>query len=98
MAHHHHHATTLRGRLKERLRPHSHDAADSVDQALETSKRGIRAVWISLAILLLVSVMQAVVVAYTGSVALLGDTLHNTADALTAVPLAIAFAIGRRKP
>ena len=32
----------------------------------------------------------------SGSVALLGDTLHNAADALTAVPLAIAFTLGRR--
>jgi cation diffusion facilitator family transporter len=40
--------------------------------------------------------VQAVVVALSGSVALLGDTLHNVADALTAVPLGIAFLIGRR--
>jgi cation diffusion facilitator family transporter len=38
------------------------------------------------------------VVAVSGSVALLGDTLHNTADALTAVPLGVAFVIGRRPP
>jgi cation diffusion facilitator family transporter len=38
------------------------------------------------------------VVAFTGSVALLGDTLHNAADALTAVPLGIAFVLGRRPP
>jgi cation diffusion facilitator family transporter len=37
-----------------------------------------------------------VLVAFTGSVALLGDTLHNIADALTAVPLGIAFLLGRR--
>ena len=35
-------------------------------------------------------------VAFSGSVALLGDTLHNFADALTAVPLGIAFLLGRR--
>ncbi|GAA2816301.1 hypothetical protein GCM10020220_000590 [Nonomuraea rubra] len=39
--------------------------------------------------------VQAVIVAASGSVALLGDTLHNFADALTAVPLAIAFSLGR---
>jgi cation diffusion facilitator family transporter len=38
------------------------------------------------------------VVAISGSVALLGDTLHNAADALTAVPLGIAFVVGRRPP
>ncbi len=37
-------------------------------------------------------------VALSGSVALLGDALHNSADALTAVPLGIAFMIGRRRP
>src|SRR5215470_1964798 len=42
------------------------------------------------------AVLQAVVVAVSGSVALLGDTLHNAADALTAVPLGIAFVVGRR--
>jgi cation diffusion facilitator family transporter len=44
------------------------------------------------------AVVQAVVVVITGSVALLGDTLHNVADALTAVPLAIAFSLARRAP
>ena len=41
---------------------------------------------------------QAVVVALSGSVALLGDALHNSADALTAVPLGIAFLLRRRRP
>jgi len=80
------------------LRPHSHDAADKVDSAMETSAEGIRALWISLAILSGTALLQAAVVAVSGSVALLGDTLHNAADALTAVPLGIAFLVGRRPP
>jgi divalent metal cation (Fe/Co/Zn/Cd) transporter len=80
------------------LRPHSHDAADKVDAAMETSTEGIRALWVSLAVLGGTAVLQAVVVAVSGSVALLGDTLHNAADALTAVPLGIAFVVGRRPP
>ena len=44
------------------------------------------------------ALLQAVVVAVSGSVALLGDTLHNAADALTAVPLGVAFWAGRRPP
>ena len=44
------------------------------------------------------ALLQAVVVAVSGSVALLGDTLHNATDALTAVPLGIAFVVGRRPP
>ena len=86
------------GRLREFVAPHSHDAADTVDQALETSAKGIRALKISLAVLGVTALLQAVVVVFTGSVALLGDTLHNLADALTAVPLAIAFTLGRRPP
>jgi len=78
------------------FRPHSHDAADSVDAVLEASAEGIRAVKISLVALLVTALAQAVVVYFTGSVALLADTIHNFSDALTAVPLWIAFLMGRR--
>lgn len=78
--------------------PHSHDAKDSLDQALEGSHAGIRAVSVSLVILLATAGIQALVVAASGSVALLGDTLHNAADALTAIPLWLAFRLGRRPP
>jgi len=83
-------------RVKHLLTPHSHDSADKVDTALETSREGLRALWISLALLGTTAVAQAAVVVFTGSVALLGDTLHNVTDALTAVPLGIAFLLGRR--
>ena len=78
------------------FKPHSHDAADSVDSALEASADGIRAVKISLIALGLTAIAQAVLVILTGSVALLADTIHNFSDALTAVPLWIAFVLGRR--
>ncbi|WP_233525769.1 cation diffusion facilitator family transporter [Actinomadura spongiicola] len=65
---------------------------------MEANAQGMRALWISLAGLGATTVLQAVVVMFTGSVALLGDTLHNAADALTAVPLGIAFILGRRPP
>ena len=78
--------------------PHSHDTADKVDAAMESSRDGLRALWISLAVLGVTAVVQAIVVALSGSVALLGDTLHNVADALTAVPLGVAFLLGRRPP
>ena len=55
---------------------------------LESSAEGLRALWISLAGLAATALAQAAVVALSGSVALLGDALHNVADALTAVPLA----------
>ncbi|MCK9902991.1 cation diffusion facilitator family transporter [Parafrankia colletiae] len=78
------------------LRPHSHDVADRVDSEMEASAEGMRALWISLVVLGLTALFQTVVVVASGSVALLGDTIHNLADALTAVPLAIAFLLGRR--
>jgi cation diffusion facilitator family transporter len=65
---------------------------------MEASAEGIRALWVSLAVLGATAAVQAVVVALSGSVALLGDTLHNAADALTAVPLGVAFLVGRRPP
>lgn len=83
-------------RLRHLFTPHSHDSADKVDSALESSARGIRALWVSLGVLGLTALAQAVVVVMSGSVALLGDTVHNAADALTAVPLGIAFVLGRR--
>jgi cation diffusion facilitator family transporter len=85
-------------RLRHGVRPHSHEAADKVDAALAASSAGMRALWLSLGILGATAVIQAAVTALSGSVALLGDTLHNAADALTAVPLGIAFIAGRRPP
>jgi cation diffusion facilitator family transporter len=93
---HHGHPRGVRGWLNGLLHPHSHDAADSVDSALESSAQGIRAVKISLVGLAVTAVMQLLVVLVSGSVALLADTIHNASDALTAVPLWIAFFVGRR--
>ncbi|WP_433607520.1 cation diffusion facilitator family transporter [Dactylosporangium sp. CA-139114] len=94
--HHDHEPKRWWRRIGHAVTPHSHDATDKVDPAMEASREGIRALWISLAVLGATSVLQAVVVVFSQSVALLGDTLHNVADALTAVPLGIAFVIGRR--
>lgn len=94
--HRHDQPAGLRGRLRDLYRPHSHDAADSFDSAMESSERGVRAVKVSLAGLLVTAMLQVLVVAVTGSVALLADTIHNFSDALTSVPLWIAFVIGRR--
>ncbi|WP_410622498.1 cation diffusion facilitator family transporter [Amycolatopsis sp. cmx-8-4] len=87
---------SLWSQVKHAVTPHSHDSADIVDSTLEASARGMRVLWISFAGLMITAVAQLVVVAISGSVALLGDTLHNFADALTAVPLAVAFLLGRR--
>jgi cation diffusion facilitator family transporter len=92
----HNHRGGLIGLVRGLIAPHSHDAADSVDSALESSAKGVKAVKISLVVLLATSAIQVVLVLVTGSVALLADTIHNFADALTAVPLWIAFVLGRR--
>ncbi len=75
---------------------HSHDAAEQIDDALEAHSAGRRALFISLGGLGLTAAIQALVVVMSGSVALLGDTMHNVADALTAVPLLVAFTLARR--
>ena len=67
-----------------------------MDSALESSSRGIRALVISFSGLMVTAVIQALLVLLTGSVSLIADTIHNFSDALTAVPLFIAFRLGRR--
>ena len=70
---------------------HSHGL---VDRSITRSRAGLRAVALSLVVLLVTGVAQIGVFVATGSVALLADLIHNVGDALTAVPLAIAFNIG----
>ena len=94
--HDHHHHGGFKGWLFELFVPHTHDAADSIDDAMEASVEGIRALKISLFLLLGTTVLQFLVVLVSGSVALLADTIHNFSDALTAVPLWVAFILGRR--
>jgi len=97
---HHDHDHAQGGGLRQRLlsfvRPHSHDSADSVDPQLESSQRGIWALKISLLGLAATAAFQVFVFLISSSVALLADTIHNFSDALTAVPLWIAFVLGRR--
>ncbi|SDT00833.1 cation diffusion facilitator family transporter [Friedmanniella luteola] len=94
--HGHEHPAGVKGFFYGLFVPHSHDSADSIDDALEASEAGIRAVKLSLLGLGVTAVLQLIVVVISGSVALLADTIHNASDALTAVPLWIAFVLGRR--
>jgi cation diffusion facilitator family transporter len=75
-AHHHHH------------HGHSHGL---VHDSIKRSREGLRAVLLSLALLGVTAVVQALIFGLSGSVALLADLIHNAGDALTAVPLGIAF-------
>lgn len=83
--------------------PHDHDhdhghRHGTVDPAIASSERGLWALKWSLAGLGVTAALQAVLVVLTGSVALLADTVHNVGDALSAVPLGIAFLLSRRPP
>ena len=83
--HHHRHAHP-----RDREHGHSHGL---VDDSIKRSREGVRAVALALAILTVTAVVQAFVFALTGSLALLADLIHNGGDALTAIPLGIAFAL-----
>jgi len=73
---------------------HSHDHSHGlVDASIKRSREGVRTVALALAILACTAVAQALVFALTGSLALLADLIHNGGDALTAIPLGIAFAL-----
>jgi cation diffusion facilitator family transporter len=69
---------------------HSHGL---VDRSITRSREGVRAVALSLVVLLVAALAQAAIFAATGSVALLADLIHNAGDALTAIPLGIAFVL-----
>jgi cation diffusion facilitator family transporter len=67
---------------------HSHGL---IDESIKRSRAGVRAVAVSLAVLGATAVAQTAIFVLSGSVALLADLIHNFGDALTAVPLGIAF-------
>ena len=69
---------------------HSHGL---VDRSILRSRAGLKAVGLSLVVLGLTAAAQAVIFVFTGSVALLADLIHNVGDALTAIPLGVAFAL-----
>jgi cation diffusion facilitator family transporter len=69
-----------------------------VDPSPLTTERGIWAVKWGFAGMLVTALLQVIVVYYTGSIALMADTIHNFGDALTAVPLVAAFILARWKP
>jgi cation diffusion facilitator family transporter len=73
---------------------HSHGL---VDPSIVRSRAGVRAVSLSLAVLLASSLVQLVVFLLSDSVALLTDVIHNGGDALTAIPLGIAFLLRSRR-
>lgn len=92
----HEHRSSVWSRLRHHLTPHSHDANDVIASAQEASTHGVRAAWIGLVGMALTAALQILIVAISGSVGLLADTVHNIGHAVTTVPLLIAFQLGRR--
>lgn len=90
---HDHHRRDSRGGAQGHGHTHG-----TVDPTIATTTRGIWAIKWSFIILAITALLQLAVVVFTGSVALLADTIHNVGDAATAVPLWIAFLFARRKP
>jgi cation diffusion facilitator family transporter len=77
-----------------RSHAHGHGHAHGrIDPSIVRSRDGLKAVGLSLAVLLATAAAQTVVYVATGSVALLADLIHNAGDALTALPLAVAFVL-----
>lgn len=93
---HHDHGGGLWARVRHAITPHSHDANEAIQTAQEASEQGTRAAWIGLAGMMATAIAQVVIVAVSGSVALLADTVHNLGHAATTIPLILAFRIGRR--
>jgi len=90
--HTHHDHRQQREDHGEHDHPHGHSHG-LVDASIKRSREGVRAVTLALAILGTTAAVQALVFALSGSLALLADLIHNGGDALTAVPLGIAFAL-----
>lgn len=85
-------------RMWHRIKPHSHDSTEAIQTAEEASGEGIRTAWISLGGMGLTAFLQVGIVAISGSMALLADTIHNFGHLVTTIPLIIAFRLGRRTP
>ncbi len=88
----------LCGVLRGPFGRHPHDHTVGPGDVLEAGARGIWAVKVSLLVLMFTALLEVLVVAASGSVALFADTLHNFTDALTAVPLWLAYSLDRRGP
>ena len=93
--HPHAHGSGLLGWIQDTF-AHSHDVADQIDDAMASSERGAWATKWALVSLGLTTVLQFVIVYFSGSAALLADTVHNLGDAANSIPLLIAFALQRR--
>ncbi len=97
-AHYHGHSCT-HSQAHSHEHPHGHSHTHgTVDPSILATNKGLWAVKWSFIGLMITAVLQIFIVFISGSVSLLADTIHNFGDASTAIPLAIAFSLARRKP
>jgi len=94
---HNHSCTHSQAHSHEHSHGHSHTHG-TVDPSILATNKGLWAVKWSFIGLMITAVLQIFIVFISGSVSLLADTIHNFGDASTAIPLAIAFSLARRKP
>lgn len=81
-------------KILEKMNPHTHAHGHThgvIDPSILITKRGIWAVKWSFIALMATTIIQALVAYFSGSVALLGDTVHNLGDAFTAIPIGLAY-------
>jgi cation diffusion facilitator family transporter len=97
-AHGHGRRKGLMERVVRVLVPHSHNSVESVDNALRDSDEGMRSLKVSSTVLVATAIVELSIVWLSGSIALFGDSVHNFADALTAVPLGLAFWLQGKSP
>jgi cation diffusion facilitator family transporter len=76
----------------DRAHAHAHSHG-LLDPSIKRSRRGIRAVALSLGVLGATAAAQTVIFVASDSIALLADLIHNFGDAATAIPLGAAFAM-----
>lgn len=91
----HSHGSGLLGWVRSTF-SHSHSIEDKIDASMESNALGIWALQWSLIGLGITAILQAIIVVFSGSVALLADTIHNFGDATTSLPLWVAFALAKR--
>jgi cation diffusion facilitator family transporter len=98
LTHDHPHTGLHRHRSRGHPPPHGHGHSHGlIDPSIRRSRLGLRAVGILLAVLAAASLAQVAIFVVTDSVALLADVIHNFGDALTAVPVGVAFLLGSER-
>lgn len=95
--HDHSHPKGVLGWIAQVFHLHGHEHTSlNADPAFTSNQEGIRTIWLAIVALGMTTLLQIGIVALSGSVALLADTVHNVGDTLNSIPLLIAFYLARR--